>query len=1080
MFAALLYFRHVQWVCERLTRARSLRELVGNEGDARLNSDWETFDVIEKNRLPARSYFIPYGDRESAHTYQRGNSDRCLLLNGNWKFHYSDSPELAPTEFYSGEFSDERWDEIYVPSNWQMNGYGRPHYTNVVYPFPVQPPYVPTDNPTGSYRRVFVLPESWTKDSVVLRFEGVDSAFHVWVNGQMVGYSQGSRSPSEFDITSLVQSGENVLAVRVYQWSDGSYVEDQDMWWLSGIFRDVYILRRPCAHVADFFARTVLDEAYRDATFELDVRLGLSSNLDANTYVVGFELFDASRQLVATDRCQVIQGVDGSDHTVKFACAIPNPHKWSAESPYLYDLVIQVLDHAGEIVELVPHKIGFRSVELKDGLVQINGVPIMFKGVNRHEHHPEHGRAVPLDWMVEDVRMMKRHNINAVRTSHYPNDPRFYELCDEYGLYVIDEADLECHGFDVSGHWDQLSDDPALEHIYVDRMTRLVERDKNHASVVMWSLGNESGFGCNHLAMAKYARECDPTRLIHYEGETRRLLSPGRDLAEADMDVYSTMYTSVDELIDLAKRTDLSKPHILCEYAHAMGNGPGGLKEYVDAFYQYERLQGGFIWEWMDHGIRRSTSDGDSYFAYGGDFGDLPNDSNFVIDGLVFPDHTPSPALVEYKKIIEPIVVDCVDLAEGRFSINNRYDFINLGDLQAAWSIEADGQVLHSGTLQLPSIQPGKREIVVIPHQLKDDSLVNADCWLNIQFKSTRRCAWADAGHEVAWAQFLLVSSKQATPTKRRTDGGLAVIDQGLHLKIVGDEFSLTVNKLDGALASWTYQGIELLMAGPKLALWRAPTDNDNPPNSDMMNAIDEWRNYGLNRMQHRLTGFTWSEDKTKGTAVIEETFRIAPPSLSYGFDCVQVYTIGSDGTCAIHVKCEPTGKFPPTLPRIGLKLHIPKSFQHVEWYGRGPGESYSDSKQAARVGVYRKTVRELYTPYVFPQENGNRTDTRWMSMTSEVGIGFVVVGKEHFDFSAHHFSVETLESARHTCELVEDAFVTLHLDHAQNGLGSASCGPGVLPAYELKTKSFDFGLAIKPYSKALSSAAMAAKTIAF
>ncbi|WP_337589409.1 glycoside hydrolase family 2 TIM barrel-domain containing protein [Paenibacillus contaminans] len=632
--------------------------------------DWENHQLIHRNRMDSRAYFIPYEDEISALSYDRGSSASFRLLNGVWKFHYAETPAHAPEAFYEERFDTRDWDNLTVPSSWQMHGYGKPHYTNVNYPFPVNPPYVPSENPTGSYVRDFQIAPEWNGKKITLRFEGVDSAFHVWVNGKFVGFSKGSRIPAEFDITETARIGVNKIAVRVYQWSDGSYIEDQDQWWLSGIFRDVYLIASPLeAHVDDVFVRTELDEAYEHAVLQINAKISGSSK---QAFSLEAKLLDAAYMPVEGGTASApVKALKNKTTEALLQMPVGNPHKWSAEAPHLYHLLLTLRDSKGNVLQVVPQRVGFRSVELKDGNFLVNGVAVMLKGVNRHDHHPDLGKAVPLSWMLEDVLLMKRHNINAVRTSHYPNDPRFYDLCDEYGLYVMDEADLECHGFysagtgydfDAAKTW--TTDNPEWEAAYVDRMERMVHRDKNHPSIIMWSVGNESAFGRNHIAMYESAKRIDPTRLVHNEGD--------REAVAAD--VYSTMYTDVGKLNELGRMKGMKKPHILCEYAHAMGNGPGGLKEYWETFYAHKRLQGGFVWEWLDHGICRKTAEGVEYFAYGGDFGDQPNDYNFVIDGLVQPDRTPTPGLIEYKKVLEPVKIDPADLANGKLKLTNRYD----------------------------------------------------------------------------------------------------------------------------------------------------------------------------------------------------------------------------------------------------------------------------------------------------------------------------------------------------------------------------------------------------------------------
>lgn len=1020
-------------------------------------NDWENPKVLQRNRMPSRAYFIPYHDEASAMIGQRGASERFKLLNGAWKFYYAGSPAEAPEGFYREDYDVTAWDSIQVPSNWQMWGYGRPHYTNVIYPFPVDPPRVPSDNPTGCYRRDFYIPERWEGYQIALRFEGVDSAFHVWVNGNEVGYSQGSRLPAEFDITPWVRVGMNTLAVRVYQWSDGSYLEDQDMWWLSGIFRDVYLLARPKVHLFDYFVRTQLDENYKDAVLHIKAVLN-----NAFQQEVGGQL---EVKLLDACGCPVIENPlkreffisAAGQATLDIEIPVANPKKWSAESPYLYKLLLIVKDADERILEVIPSRVGFRSIELKDGNFLVNGVAIKLKGVNRHEHHPDLGRAVPLDAMIQDVILMKRHNINAVRTSHYPDDPRFYDLCDEYGLYVIDEADLECHGFAVIKDWSRLSNDPQWEEAYVDRIERMVQRDKNHPCIIMWSLGNESGFGRNHEAMAKKARQIDPTRLIHYEGETR-LIFDNEEVEPKVSDVYSTMYTSIDKMIELGQKTGIKRPHILCEYAHAMGNGPGNLKEYWEVFYKYKRLQGGCVWEWLDHGIRRRADNGEEYFAYGGDFGDQPNDGNFVIDGLLFPDRTPSPGLIEYKKVLEPVKVEEVDLKAGKVRIINRYDFISLDHLALSWDITADGQILQGGQVDIPHIEAGDSQIVTIPLQMPQVAKPGTDYWLNLHFVLACDTPWAERGYEVAWAQFKLPVESPAPKVYVASMAPVSYGQQGNKLLISGADFELVFDKVRGIIQSWTYQGMDMLVKGPKMNFWRAPTDND-------VHEAVMWRRAGLDKLQHRIDSV---EVKSCGKSLVQVkvTSRIAPPAYDWGITCEYIYNIYGSGDVAMVVHGVPQGELPDTLPRIGLQMALPACMDSVSWYGRGPGESYCDSKEANRFGVYSCKVDDLYTPYVRPQENGNRTDVRWVSFTDTRGMGLLAVGMPQLEFSAHWFTTQDLDAASHTYELTKRDFITVNLDYRQHGLGSASCGPGQLPQYRLLPHEFNFSVRLRPFSK--------------
>lgn len=1016
-------------------------------------NDWENLEVLQKNRLKSRAYFIPYSDIDSALTFQREISDRIKILNGKWKFHYAPSPYEAPKDFYKEDYDVSSWDEIRVPSNWQMEGYGNPHYTNVMYPFPVDPPRVPSENPTGSYRREFYLEEDLNGKRIILRFEGVDSAFHVWVNGEEVGYSQGSRLPSEFDITPYTRSGKNILAVRVYQWSDGSYLEDQDMWWLSGIFRDVYLVIRPEVHVRDVFIIGDLDGKYESGILKVKLDLINTGKKNIDNHKVSVIFLDDGQKLIKeTERTFSLESLE--ENRIEVEIPIDNPRKWSAEDPYLYNLVINLTNEKGETLEVIPNKVGFRKVELKGGTFLVNGVPIKLKGVNRHEHHPDFGRAVPIEWAEQSIILMKRHNINAVRTSHYPDDPRFYDLCDRYGIYVIDETDLECHGFAFTGDINKISNDPKWQPAYIDRIERTVHRDKNHPCVIFWSLGNESGFGINHEAMAEWCRKNDTTRLIHYE----------RDISAKVADVVSTMYTPVDKLEELGKLTDMEKPHILCEYAHAMGNGPGNLKEYWEIFYRYKRLQGGCIWEWMDHGIRKKTPDGKEYFAYGGDFGDEPNDGNFVIDGLVFPDHTPSPGLIEYKKIIEPVKVEEIDLKKGEVKITNLYDFISLDHLTMSWNVTVDGKPIEGGEIPINGINAKESRIVTIPYRLPEDPEPNTDYWLNIYFILTNDTLWAEKGHIVAWAQFKLPVESKKAPKILNIDSmpSLTYKDLDTKVEIKGSDFSLIFNKVKGTMEELRYNGIDLIKIGPRLNLWRAPIDNDKY-------VVENWRKKFVHLLNHRIDD-VHIEVKGKNLIEIRVLSCIAPPVVDWKIDTEYTYSIYGSGDILLKVKGKPQGNLPMLFPRIGLKMGINKELEEVMWYGRGPGESYIDSKEANPFGIYKKSIDELYTPYVKPQENGNRTDVKWVSLTDRKGIGLLFVGMPTINFSAHRFEPEDFEKARHTCDLVPRDYIVLNIDYKHNGLGSASCGPAPLEKYLLYPQDFEFSVRIKAFDNSLTT----------
>ncbi len=1028
-----------------------------------MTNDWENPKLTNRNRLPARAYSFPYPDAASAATGERAASPWFMLLNGQWDFWYAETVAEAPEGFEADDFDTLGWDTIAVPSSWQMLGYGRPHYTNVIYPFPVCPPRVPTENPTGCYRRDFVLPEAWDGRAIRLRFEGVDSAFHVWVNGQEIGFSKGSRIPAEFDITAAVRPGVNNVSVRVVQWSDGSYLEDQDMWWLSGIFRDVYLLAAPSVHAYDVRTRTTLDAAYKDATLDVNVTLQAAASAAPGAYRLSVSVLDAERRCVADGATDVKVGGPGP---VEASLAIPvtDPAKWTAETPYLYTLLVTVADASGAVLEVTPVTVGFRCVEIKGGVFCVNGKPVKVKGVNRHEHHCDLGRAVPQQTMVQDILIMKRHNINAVRTSHYPDDPRWYDLCDKYGLYIVDECDLESHGFQMGKQPTNPTNDPEWEAACVDRMERMVQRDRNHPCIVMWSLGNEAGFGCNHLKMAAKARELDPTRPIHYEG----------DYSIETADVYSRMYTDIPTMERIAAATEdldiwggkaaldryANKPFVLCEYAHAMGNGPGNLTEYWDLMNREPRLMGGFIWEWVDHGIRQQLPGGTERFAYGGDFGDQPNDGNFVIDGLISPDRIPSPGLVEYRKVIQPVEFAAGDLGAGVVRITNRYAFVGLEHLAASWSVTENGAVVQSGTVPTPAVGPGQTVDLTIPCRKPAVLKPGAEYQLLVSFTLASDTLWAERGYEIAWGQFEL--PWKAEPAVRPTLAAKpTVTDEELELEVAGDDFAIVFDRVTGRVCCWEHDGSPMLVDGPRLTFWRAPTDNDGGNRGGGIQA--KWREAGLHGLQHRFDGLTWEE--TEAGVVVTVKTRVAPPVWSLGHACEYRYTVSADGGVLLQVSGTPEGEWPPMIPRIGLEATLPAELRQVAWYGPGFGESYVDSFAAARVGLWQADVDELHTPYVFPQENGNRHDVRWVALTDQRGVGLLAKGLPLIDFSARRYTTDDLDRAQHAPELEFRDEVTLHLDYKQCGLGSNSCGPEPLPQYRLTAEPFSFAVWLKPFS---------------
>ncbi|MBB4931087.1 beta-galactosidase [Lipingzhangella halophila] len=932
-----------------------------------------------------------------------------LDLDCTWRFRLLPRADQPTGGFEQPGFDDSGWDTLPVPAHWQLHGHGRPAYTNVSYPFPIDPPHVPDDNPTGDYRRVFDLPHDWPDGPAVLRFDGVDSCFAVWLNGTALGYSTGSRLPTEFDVAPLLRGGRNTLAVRVHQWSAASYLEDQDMWWLSGIFRDVRLLSRPAGGLDDFFLHAGYDHTTGTGTLRVDTRTS------ARITVEELGLFDAPAAAV---------------HEVGPV------EPWSAETPRLYHGVLATA------AERVPVRIGFRTVDTSGGVLRANGRPLLLRGVNRHEWHPDSGRVLDHATMLADVLLMKQHNINAVRTSHYPPHPDFLDLCDEYGLWVIDECDLETHGFEEVGWRRNPSDDPRWGEATLERMRRMVERDKNHPSVIMWSLGNEAGTGQNLRAMAEWTRQRDPGRPIHYEG----------DPDSPYVDVYSRMYAPHEEVAAIGRYAEpgtadpandahrRALPFVLCEYAHAMGTGPGGLAEYQELFETFDRCQGGFVWEWIDHGIRRREPDGTEWFGYGGDFGEVLHDGNFVADGLLLPDRTPSPGLGELKKVYEPVRI-CPDPASGTVRLTNTWAFADTSGLAFLWSVTEEGVVVAEGQLAVDALPPGGSTEVPLP--VPPVPATDRESWLNVRAVLGGERAWAPDGHEVAWGQAQLGST---APRPEPAGAAPATGTEGVLTLGPG-----TFDSASGALRSIGGVPVSSPVA---LDLWRAPTDNDHAQHG--ISVEDQWRRLGLDRLTERRVATEMAED---GLVVRS---RVAAAASDLGM--LVSYTWSGDADrLLLTLDTEPDGRWPCPLPRLGVHLALPPELGAVEWFGRGPGEAYPDIQRAARVGRYTRSVDELQTPYLRPQENGNRADTRWACFRAADGTGLRVEGHPVFDFSARRWSTRALDSARHPHDLTPEDRIHLHLDLAHNGIGSASCGPGVLPQYELRPTGHRLRLAFTP-----------------
>lgn len=1029
--------------------------------------DFENIHLMHRNRLDARTSFVAYKNEEAALYGDNLNTYGYSLLNGAWDFKFIESPDYAPKNFEKEDYLlDDSWNKVSVPHNWQLDGYGKMHYSDLWYNFSIRPPYVPSFNPTGLYRKYFNVSAEDIKNKMIIRFHGVDSGFHFWVNGEFAGFSKGARLTAEFDISKFVKEGENLIAVKVYQWTDGTYLEDQDMWWLSGIFRDVELLVEPKNGIFDFTINTFMKDNYTKS----DLSVKLDAYEDCKNRKALIKLLDKNNNIVFEEETNF------ESKNIKFSKEVSNVLLWNAEEPNLYTLVINVIEN-NNTIETITHCVGFRDIDVdtKNKQFRVNGTPILIKGVNRHDYHPVYGRVVSEEDILKDMLLMKKHNINAIRTSHYPDSPYLYKLADKLGFYVMDEADLECHGFELSTHYTWITDDKDWEEAYLDRIIRTLKRDKNHPSIIMWSLGNESAFGCNFVSMAKYCKKEDPTRLVHYEG----------DMKVEVADVNSTMYTWIKEryspgrlMKDIIATT--TKPHILCEYCHAMGNGPGGLLEYQELFYKYPFLQGGFIWEWYDHGILQHDENGTAYYAYGGDFGDDPTNGNFCIDGLLMPDRVPSPGLIELKKIFEPVLVEMVDSGSYKIRVTNRYDFITLDHLELNWSIyNSENEVVCSDTIyeEIKGIKPYTSKEFTINVD-KFNIKVGVDYYLNIVFKLRKENAWANTEHKIATAQFLLPVKKES-PVINLTSKP-KVIEKDFEYEIHSGKSIIRFDKVLGNIITWSYDGELIMKKGPALGFWRAPIDND-------MYILEEWKKqYFVHLMRESTESVVLKE--TKNSIIIEVDTINSAPNAAWYYESKYIYEVLDDGNVLLSVSGKASGMkephpsllssegsaseamrglsvIPKMLPRIGLDFEIAKEYDLLRWYGRGPGESYSDSKQANLFGVYDSDVESTHTNYVKPQENGNRTDVKWVRLQSMRQIGLMAVAEKSMDFSAHFYTISDLEQAKHRHEIKKSDFISFRLEYKQNGLGTHSCGQDQLEPYRCKFEDFEFKVRLSAYS---------------
>jgi len=1094
--------------------------------------DWENHRVIHRNREPSHSTLMVYpsvesalaATRSAAKIPMRGASPYYRSLNGRWKFHWVERPADRPEDFFKMDFDDSAWVDAPVPNNMELLGYGIPYYTNGGSTFQrcvraarkITPPRIPhTYNPVGSHRRWFTIPEDWGDRAVFLHFDGVKAGFYVWVNGQKVGYNQGSMTPGEFEITKLVKAGhKNLIAVEVYRWTDGSWFEAPDMWRMSGIYRDVYLFSTPKVHLRDQFVRCDLDENYRDAQLTVTARLRNYGQRPTAGCSLEMRLFDADGKLVQEPTLLRPNRPlpTGHDVTVEFATKVENPRKWSAESPYLYRVLFTVFDAQGKALETIPCRFGFREIESRDQRLWVNGVAVLLKGVNRHEHHPDFGRGMPLETMVRDVELMKRFNINTVRTSHYPADPKFYDLCDEYGLYVWDEANIETTDRRTT-RW------PEWRHVFVDRMERMVERDKNHPSVIIWSLGNESHVGPGQQAMADWARDRDPTRLLAY-----RYAGLGMS------DLALGCYLKVENVISQGERSDGGdpRPYLLEEYAHCMGNSMGNFKEYWEAIESHKRLCGGCVWDWVDQGLRHKKEVGwknrhawaghdaegsnpitplaeGEHWAYGGCFGDKPNALNFCINGVITPERRVTPKLRELGKVHQFVEIKAADLKTGKILIKNKHHFTNLDKFDATWTITRvagkSSKVAAQGQM-IVGLKPGRTKTVDLALNTAALRKTGGDLYLRVAFRLREDTIWAKKGHQIAWQQFELPSEEllseellgeellgEGVGTPVSSTKTLDYKSDGRQLTVFNEAFSITFDKRTGMIGRLTYgdntilKGTSELPAGPIAMAFRAPVDNERQTQPGRIKPGErDWRLAGLDNVSAELVSFEILEK----TGASDGPSRSSPPparckirvvtrykghdtkgkDTTAGFTHTATYVINPSGHVELANKIEPFGcDKVPFFGRIGVDLIAGPQFEQFRWYGRGPHENYIDRKASADMGIYQSSVTDQFEPYARPQACGNKEDVRRLWLLDEEGRGLCVRAADKLCATALHYTTKQLDDAWRLDELKPINEIVLSLDYAQQGLGNGSCGSATtMEKYQLKRKDcYEFTFTLQP-----------------
>ncbi|SDD76959.1 evolved beta-galactosidase subunit alpha [Sanguibacter gelidistatuariae] len=1006
---------------------------------------WEDPANTGANRLPGHAYFFGYDTPEAAATGQRGLSQGFTSLSGECRFRYSDHParvtasDLAERAVTHEGTLAQGWATVSVPHLWQLDGYGDLQYTDEGYPFPIDVPHVPSDNPTGVYQFDVELAPNVVGTERILRLDGVEAYVEVHVNGVEVGWSKGSRLAAEFNITAAARDGHNLVTLKVLQFADSTYIEDQDMWWASGVFRDLYVYERPAVHLADYVIRTALTQ---DDAAHLTVGLTVTDAAsEAGQPRIGWRVRSLDgAQTLASGETGAPQGEADID------VVIPGVSWWNPEVPTLYRLDLEVHDGAGRPTQHVSARFGFRDLTIRDGLMWLNGSYFAMHGVNRHDHDDRFGRAVGMDRVRRDLELMKRHNINAVRTAHYANDPRFYEMCDEIGLLVVAETDLESHGFANVGEIGRITDDPAWRTTYVDRIERHVLAQRNHPSIVMWSLGNESGDGCNITAMYERCKELDPTRPVHYEED--------RDVR--DVDVISTMYSRVSQMNDFGEHPH-PKPRILCEYGHSMGNGPGGLSEYQQVFDRWDSIQGHFVWEWCDHGLREVTDDGRVYHRYGGDYGDYPNNANFCIDGMVFPGQQASPGLTEYAQVISPVKIEA---DEGGLLVRNGFYFTTLADIDLVVTDLVDGVVTRSLTVPAGPVPPREHAVVEVPAAA---AAPGHEVLRTVVVLRRSATTWSAPHSQIGVYQFAAGPATDASagssvaPVALLPRRPLTVIEADHTLTVSAASSTWTFDTLTGRMLTWRGAGRDLVVRSPKVQMWKPLIDNHQQEYDAL------WHPRHLQVMQESTRSVRVERAEGTVTVVVETT--LAPPVLDFGMRVTYRWELFDDGAARLSLSGAPYGDYRDIVPKIGVDLGMAVDCDQVEFYGRGPGENYSDSQTSQVVGRYATTVAEMVTPYVVPQDYGNHQDVRWAMHKDRHGRGLVFAAQESLlNWSAWPYTSEQIDAARHVTDLVADpAALTVNIDHALLGLGSNSWGSEVLDSYRVRFEEFSYSFIMAP-----------------